>query len=324
MTGGTGFIGANLVRILLEEGVSVRVFAMRGDPATNLVDVRKDIEIVEGDLLEPPSLQRAVEGCDTLFHLAAIYAIWLPRPRLMFDVNVEGTRNIMDAARKAGIQRIVHTSSIAAVGHRGHNMPSDEDCHFNEWDTASDYVMSKYISELEVHRLCNEGLPAVIVNPCFPFGWGDVGPTPTGDIIRNLLKGSPVYLDGGFNAVNVADVARGHWLAALRGQIGRRYILGGDNLTYFDFAQQVARIAGVRAPRWRLPASAAISIGRVSEWVADNITHAKPIFAEDVMKYTVGRTLYFDISRARDELGYDPTPVEQAIREAVDWFRQAA
>ena len=323
VTGGAGFIGSSLVRILLENDVAVRVLAMPADPCTNLDSVRDRIELVRGDLLDRPSLDAAVVGCDTVFHLVAIYAVWLPVPRRMFDVNVDGTRNVLRAAAEAGVQRIVHTSSIAAVGaHAEERQLADEDCHFNEWDVASDYVLSKYVSELEVHRLVGqEGVPAVIVNPAFPFGWGDIGPTPTGGIVQQLLRGIPVYFPGGFNAVGVHDVAMGHWLAALHGQVGRRYVLGGDNLTYLEFAGKVAQLAGIKPPRFEVGPRVFTMIGRLGDFVADHITHKAPLAAEMTVKYAVGRYLYFDIARARAELGYDPAPIEHHIRHAIAWFR---
>lgn len=322
VTGGAGFIGAQLTHILVEKGVDVRVMVVPGDPATNLDGLRGQIEVVEGDLLDSTSLDRAMAGCDTLFNLAAIYAIWLPVRRKMFDVNVDGTRNVMEAARRAGVARIVHTSSIAAVGCRPGQQPADETCHFNEWDIASDYVMSKYISELEVCRLAQDGLPITVVNPAFPFGWGDIGPTPTGNIVDMILKGMPAYLTGGLNAVGVRDVAMGHWLAALRGRIGRRYILGGDNLTYEEFARKVARIGGVRAPRIKVPPRAFVLAGRVGDWISDHITHKPPLAAETTVRYAAGRYLYFDTARARDELGYTTAPINDHIQDAVRWFKR--
>lgn len=321
VTGGTGFIGSNLVRILLDEGVAVRVLAMPGDLGQNLAAVRDRVELVTGDLLDEASHRRALEGCDTLFHLAAIYAIWLPEPRKMYDVNVEGTRRLMRAALAAGVRRVVHTSSIAAIGARPDGAPADEDCHFNDWSEASDYVLSKYISELEVLRMCGEGLPAVVVNPAFPFGAFDLGPTPTGQMIQHLMRGFPLSFPGAFNAVGVEDVARGHWLAACRGAVGRRYLLGGENLTYGDFARRVAAVAGVKPPRWVVPRSAAIGLGALGDFVADHVTHKPPMIAQATTRFTIGRDLCFDISRARRELGYDPAPIEGPIRAAVDWFR---
>jgi len=322
VTGGAGFIGSNLVHLLVEEGVEVRVLALPGESVQNLADVQSRVEVVTGDLLDVPSLERALVGCDTLFHLAAIYAVWLPKPRRMYDVNVTGTQNLMKAALRAGTPRIVHTSSIAAIGTPPGEAVANEEEAFNNWDVASDYVLSKYISELEVARLCREGLPAVIVNPAFPFGWGDIGPTPTGEIIQWLLRGFPFYMGGGFNAVGVQDVARGHWLAALNGQVGRRYILGGENVTYLDFAQRASHIAGVRAPRFRAPEQAFIWMGRIGEWVADHLTHRTPMAAESSVAYTAGRSLYVDIARAKQELGYEPAPLEHALADAVRWFKR--
>jgi dihydroflavonol-4-reductase len=321
VTGGAGFIGSNLVPILLENDVAVRVMVMPGDPAHNLKSLRSKIEVVEGDLLDSKSLLKAVDGCDTLFHLAAIYAVWLPQPRLMYDVNVQGSLNMMTAALEAGVKRIVHTSSIAAVGQRPGGKPANEDTEFNAWNDASDYVMSKYISELQVLKMRARGLPVVVVNPAFPFGWGDVGPTPTGAIVREILKGVPFYFEGGFNAVSVKDVAMGHWLAARYGKLGQRYILAGENMSYIEFSRRVARIAGVRAPKVKMPRSLVLGLGRLGDFIADNITHHPPLMAESSMKYAVGRELFFDISRARADLGYKPSPTDEAINSAVDWFR---
>lgn len=320
VTGGAGFIGASLVQLLLERGVSVRVMKVPGDPATNLRDVMGRIDLVDGDLLDPASLRRALDGCDTLFHLAAIYATWLPVPRKMFDVNVEGTRNILSAARELGVARVVHTSSIAAVGCR-EGAPADETCRFNEWDIASDYVLSKYISELEAQRFAQEGMNITIVNPAFPFGWGDIGPTPTGAIIQLLLKGMPAIMGGGLNAVGVSDVAMGHILAAERGRVGARYILGGENHTYTGFAKRVARVAGIRGPRITLPGKLFLAGGMIGDLVADHVTHRQPVLAHKSVAYAADRNLWFDIARAKAELGYDPAPLDQHIEQAVRWFR---
>jgi dihydroflavonol-4-reductase len=321
VTGGSGFIGAHVVRILLEQGVRVRVLKMPADSAPNLTPFLKSIEVMDGDLLDAETVERAIDGCDTLFHLAAIYAQWLPKPRFMFDVNVAGTRTVMAAALRAGVERVVHTSSIAAVGVRPTTLLSDEDTQFVDW-YANDYVMSKYLSELEVQRFVAMGLPAVIVNPAFPFGEGDSGPTPTGNTIVMLLKGYPFYPAGGLNAVGVRDVAMGHWLAARRGTVGRRYILGNENLTYEDFAHRVARAADVRPARFRLGLRSLQLLGRLGDFVSDHITRRPPLVAERIVTYSVGRHLYFDMTRARAELGYDPEPIDGPIERAVAWFRK--
>ena len=323
VTGASGFIGSSLVRLLLDEGVAVRALVMPGDAAPNLAPMRDRVEIAAGDLLSRPALAAAMAGCDTVFHLAAIYAIWLPVPRRMFDVNVGGTRNVMEAALDAGVARVVHTSSIAAIGTGPGGAPADEACHFDRWDDASDYVLSKYVSELEVHRYVAAGLPAVIVNPAFPFGAGDVAPTPTGEIIRQLLRRAPFRLPGSFNAVGVRDVARGHWLAALRGQVGRRYILGGHNMSYDELCRRVARIADVPVPRFAVSRRHAVALGRLGDTLANRLLRRPPLLAEMTVRYAIGRELTYDVSRARTELGYEPGPIDAHIREAVDWFRRA-
>jgi len=321
VTGGSGFIGSRLVQLLLEEGVTVRVMLLPGDKAHNLADVRDKIEVQYGSLEDDESCASAVADCDTVFHLAAIYAIWLPEPRKMFDVNVDGTRRIMAAAQRAGVKRIVYTSSIAAVGTLDGEGVANEETFFNDWDCVSDYVMSKYIAELEVQRMCADGLPVTIVNPSFPFGAGDVAPTPTGRIIQGILDKLPVVFPGGFNAVGVRDVAKGHYLAALYGKRGRRYILGGENLDYPTFIRKVSRIADLQVRRVTLPPRVGVAIGKLGDWVADHVTHKPPMMAETSVRYTVGRHLYFDIGRAQRELGYEPEPIDVAIGEAVHWFR---
>ncbi len=321
VTGGSGFIGSNLVRLLLDEGVDVRVMVLPGDPAPNLKEFRDHIEVVEARLGDDAACAAALNGCDTLFHMAAIYAIWLPERRKMFDVNVDGTRRLLVSAKEAGVKRIVYTSSIAAVGHRDGEAVSDEETLFNDWDNASDYVLSKYIAELEVMRLCNEGLPVVIVNPSFPFGGGDVAPTPTGRIILGILRKIPVVFPGGFNAVGVRDVAMGHYLAALYGKRGRRYILGGENLGYDTFIKKVSGMANLSVRHFTLSPKAGIALGKVGDFLADHITHKQPMMAETSVRYTVGRHLYFDSSRAKNELGYKPASVDVAIQEAINWFQ---
>ncbi len=321
VTGASGFIGSHVVRRLLEEGVEVRAMLMPEDPAPNLEGL--DIERVPGDILDAESVRAAVEGCDTVFHLAAIYAVWHPRPELIYEVNIRGTVHVVEAAAELGVRRVVHTSSIAAVGTRGENMPADEDTLFNTWLDANPYVWSKYISELEAFvRAGRTGLHLVAVNPTFPFGPGDVRPTPTGQIVLSLLQGKlPVWFDGGFNAVDVRDVAEGHWLAALRGAPGERYLLGGHNLTYRGVMELVGELADVKPPRIKVSRRTAVALGFLSEKIFGDLAHRTPLFTRGSLAYSAERYLLVDIGKAQRDLGYRPRPLSETVRDAVAWFR---
>ena len=319
VTGASGFIGSHVVRILVDQGVRVRALVQKGVPLQNLDGV--DVEQVEGDLLDVASLERAVSGCDTLFHMAAIFAYWLPDPSLMYRVNVEGVGRMFAAARAAGVKKVIHTSSIAAVGTLPGEEIADETTMFNNWDTADDYILSKYIGEMEALKANAPDFPVVVVNPVFPFGSNDIAPTPTGMLIERYAKGqNPSYFGGGMNAANVKDIAWGHWLAALQGRPGERYILGGHNVTYKEFGDLVCATAGQKPPKWLVPLKPMAFMGRINEWIADHITHRPPLFADKALRYTADRCLYFDISKARRELGYEPGPLEDAVSDAVEWF----
>ncbi len=322
VTGAAGFIGSHVVRRLVEEGVHVTALVLPNDPAPALGGISAaQLTRVSGDLSDQSALTRAMDGASLVIHLAAIYAIWLPRPRLMWEVNVDGTRNIMKAARAAGISRVVHTSSIAAVGHREGQVPATEDDLFQDYE-GDDYVRSKYVSELEALAFARPDFEVVAVNPAFPFGADDTGPTPTGRMVRDTLAGRMPFLsEGGFNAVDVRDVAEGHLLGALHGQSGRRYILGGTNIGYRDFAQRIAAAAGRSAPRFTAPTRALVAAGTVAEWVADRITHSPPMLTRRSVAYLAGRWLWFSTSRAEIELGYKPRPIDEGIAASVAWFQ---
>jgi len=319
VTGASGFIGSHLVKILLDQGVRVRALVRRGDPLGNLHGL--DIEQIEGDLLDDSSLRRCLEGCDTLFHLAAVFAYWLPDPAVMYRVNIHGTRNLLSCANEVGIDRVVYTSSIAAIGVEPGKAVSDETTIFNDWTTADHYILSKYMAELEALSFNRHGLDVVAVNPCFPFGSQDIAPTPTGLLIQRYLSGkNPVWLPGGFNGVNVKDVAMGHWLAALAGRPGERYILGGDNVTYKDFGIEVCELAGAPRPKYELKTNLISFLGKINEWIADNVTHKEPLLVDKAIRYTGGRYLWFDSSKAKRELGYSPGSLTDGLLDAVAWF----
>jgi len=321
VTGGAGFIGSHVVARLVEEGVHVTVLVMPDDRAPALAPFSDDVvRRVTGDLSDASALARAMDGADLVIHLAAIYAIWLPRPRLMWEVNVEGTRNVMKAAKMAGVRRVVHTSSIAAIGSRHGPEPADEDDLYTDWN-GDDYVFSKYVSELEALSFAGAELEVVAVNPAFPFGANDTAPTPTGRIVRDTLAGKmPFITEGGFNAVDVRDVAEGHLLGALRGQSGRRYILGGDNVTFAEFSARIAAVAGKKAPGFVMPTRALTAVGRIAEWTATWITHKPPLMTERSVSYLAGRWHWYSTARAQRELGYKPRTVDEGIAASVAWF----
>jgi len=322
VTGGSGFIGSHVVAQLIAAGVEVTCLVMPGDPAPALRGL--PVTLVEGSLNAPSSYARHLEGQPIAFHLAAIYALWLPEPRRMFEVNVDGTRTFLQAARAQGVPRVVYTSSIAAVGSQPGEALADETEPFNDWDVADPYVLSKYIAELEAFACAAPGFEVVAVNPSFPFGRGDRAPTPTGKMVRDIIRGRlPVVVDGGINAADVRDVATGHLLAALKGQSGRRYILGGDNVTFLDLATRVATLAGRRPPLGKVPARAFIGFGKVAEKVATHLLRRPPMFTEKGAAYAAGRWLYFNLDRARSELGYAPRGLDAAIAESGAWFQRS-
>jgi dihydroflavonol-4-reductase len=301
--------------VVLEPGWRSRVDLLAG----------LEVERVTADIQDRQAIGRALEGCDVLYHLAAMYALWSPEPWRIYEVNVEGTKTVLWAAYKAGLRRVVHTSSIAAVGRRppGDARPADETCQFApiDWEEGNAYIRSKWLSERDALRFAAEGLDLVAVNPAFPFGAGDVGPTPTGTYILEALRGRmPGYFPGGFCVIDVADLAEGHVLAEERGRTGERYILGNHNISYRDFYQVVAEVAGVRVPMRRLPPSLLGPWGWLLERYADRISHRPPRGTYKASKQ-VARFLYFDNSKARHELGLPVTPLRDTVDRAVRWFR---
>jgi dihydroflavonol-4-reductase len=319
VTGGTGFIGANVVRALLQRGVEVRALVRPRSDTRNLDSL--DVELVAGDLRDRSSLEAALEGCDTLYHVAALYALWARQPREIYDSNVGGTVNILEAAAQAGVQKIVYTSSVATIGVPKDGTPGTEEVPLPAEDMISDYKRSKYLAEQEVLKFAQRGLPVVIVNPSFPVGAWDIKPTPSGQIIVNFLRGKiPAYVDTGLNVVDVEDVAIGHLLAAERGRPGERYILGHTNLTLPEVFQLLAQVSGMSAPRYRIPYGVAYVSACVSELVARTITHKAPFVTRAGVKLSRKR-MFFDASKAVRELGLPQTPAIEALRKAVQWFR---
>ncbi|HEY7954383.1 MAG TPA: NAD-dependent epimerase/dehydratase family protein [Polyangia bacterium] len=319
VTGASGFIGSAVVRKLLGRGREVRCYLEPGARLENLDGL--DVEKVTGDVNDRDAIAGALKGCDTLYHLAAIYAIWLPDPALMYRVNVEGSKTVLWAAYKANLDKVVYTSSIAAVGASDQG-PADETHEFSrrDWEEGNGYIRSKWLSELDALRFAREGLPLVVVNPAFPFGERDIAPTPTGGfIIAALKKQVPGYVNAGFCAVDVDDVAEGHVLAAEKGRVGERYILGNHNVMLRDFYKLVAEAAHVPPPKRRIPAQLALGAGWAMEKWAD-AKKKRPLATYKATKYTL-RTHFFDNGKARRELGLPVTPLDVTIEKSVRWFR---
>jgi dihydroflavonol-4-reductase len=320
VTGGTGFVGANVVRTLLQQGTQVRALVRPRSDLRNLD--RLDVERVTGDLRDRVSLGAALKGCDTLYHVAAMYALWTPNRRDIYDTNVTGTVNLLEAAGMAGVQKIVYTSSVATIGLPKDGTPGTEEVPLRSEDMVSDYKRSKYLAEQEVLKYAQRGLPVVIVNPSFPVGPWDVKPTPSGQLIVNFLRGKlPAYVDTGLNVVDVEDVAIGHVRAAEKGRIGERYILGHVNLALPELFQLLERVSGVKAPRHRVPYGVAYCSAYVSEFVARTITH-KPPFATVAGVQLSRKRMFFDASKAVRELEFPQTPAVEALSKAVEWFRR--
>lgn len=320
VTGAAGFIGSNVVRELLQEGVEVRALIRAGENLLNLEGL--DVERVEGNVLDPDSLRRAVQGCDTLFHLAAIYKFWSKNPREIYEVNIRGSNYMLLVARDAGVDRIVYTSSMAAIGLAQGKRSGNEDTPFNMFTYKVDYILTKYISEMNALDMARFGLPLVVVNPTVPLGPGDIVPTPSGRLVVDVVNGKfPGYIDAGITVADVRDVARGHVLAAQKGRVGEKYLLGRQTITFKDLADLVARVAGVKIRLVKLPRAAMFAYGWAAEQAADRFTHKEP-----VLTYAGARTAamhaYYDSSKARDELGLTFRPLEETVHDSVAWFRR--
>jgi dihydroflavonol-4-reductase len=317
VTGGTGFIGANVVRALLADGRSVRVLARKSGDRRALAGCA--VEIVEGDLLDPSSLRAAARGARHVYHVAADYRLWAPDPRALYRANVDGTRHVLEAACEAGAERIVYTSTVGAVGIPHDGTPGDETTPVSLHDMVGAYKASKFLAERVAEELAARGAPIVVVNPSAPVGPLDVKPTPTGQMIVDFLLGRMVAsLDTGLNLVHVRDVARGHLLAAERGRAGERYILGHRNLSLMEIFQLLARITGIRAPRVRVPYAAAWLAALGMEGVS-RLTGRAPRASLTAVRMARKR-MHFSAAKAVRDLGLPQTPVDVALADAVSWF----
>jgi dihydroflavonol-4-reductase len=317
VTGGTGFIGANVARELLAAGVTVRVLARPGGERRALAGMK--VEIVEGDLLDPASVRRAVSGVQAVYHVAADYRLWTPDPAALYRTNVEGTRAVLEAAGEAGVRRVVHTSSVGALGIPKDGRPGTEETPVALTDMVGHYKRSKFLAEQLALDFARRGLPVVVVNPSAPVGPWDVKPTPTGQMVVDFMRGRMVAsLDTGLNVVHVRDVARGHLLAAERGTPGRRYILGHRDLSLAEIFGLLAEITGRRPPRFRVPYAMAWLSAACCESVA-RVTGRPPAVPLTAVRMARKR-MYFSPARAVRELGLPQTDVRSALADAVAWF----
>jgi len=319
VTGATGFVGSAVARALAARGHALRLLVRGSSDRSNLAGL--DAELVTGDLTDPDSLMRAAAGCRFVVHVAADYRIWVPDPEAMLRANVAGAVAMMRAAGAAGAERIVHCSSVAALGQIGDGTPADEATAVNEADFVGVYKRSKYQAERAVLDLVRtESLPIVVVNPAGPVGPRDIKPTPTGKMILDAAAGRmPAYIDTGLNIVHVDDVGEGHALALEKGRIGERYILGGEDLPLRDILNLVAEVAHSRKPFIRLPEAVVWPAAWLLEKLAP-VTGIAPMVTTDHLKMA-RKKMYFSSAKARAELGYAPRPARQAIEDAVAWFR---
>jgi dihydroflavonol-4-reductase len=318
VTGATGFVGAAVARALLREQWQVRVLARRGSDRRNLKSL--DVEVLEGDLTDFESLQRASQGCEGLFHVAADYRLGARDPADLYRANVEGTRNVLNAAQRSGLQRIVYTSSVATIGIPADGTPGDEQSATSLENMIGHYKRSKYLAEEVVREAAHGGISVVIVSPSTPVGPGDLKPTPTGQLVLDAAAGRmPAYVDTGLNIVHVDDVAAGHLLAYERGKAGERYILGGQDMNLREILEMIAGLEGRSPPRVRLPYGVVLPIAYVAEGFARLTGRSGRITLEGVRMSR--KKMFFSSAKAARELGYRWRPPLQAFQDAIRWFR---
>jgi len=320
LTGATGFVGSAVLRQLLFAGYDVRVLARPNSDRRNLEGL--ECEIAEGDLNEPESLRAAVRGCENLFHVAADYRLWTPDPTELYRTNGAATVDLFRAAADAGVTRMLYTSSVATLGINPDGRPSNETTPVSVDDMVGHYKRSKFLGEEAVSALVrDDGLPIVIVNPSTPIGPRDVKPTPTGRMIVEAAAGRmPAYVDTGLNVVHVEDVAVGHLLAFEKGQIGARYILGGEDLSLRDILIEIAVIVGRKPPRISLPRGPLFPLAYVTEWLAKLRNSGEPMLTVDSLRMS-RKCMFFSSAKAEKQLGYSARPALEALQDAIFWFR---
>jgi dihydroflavonol-4-reductase len=320
VTGGAGFIGSHVVKQLVAKGEDVRVFHLPNEKLDNLKGC--EVELMSGNVLDRSSVDRAVKGCTHVYHLAAIYAFWMKNPQVMFDVNIKGSENVFQSCMEQGVEKVVYTSSIARYGGQDEGVVATEDSEFGLMRTGELYTISKYLSHELAEEYARKGLNVTIVCPVLPIGPGDIGPTPTGKYLIGLMK-LPIayYIDTISNAADVRDIAHGHLLAMEKGQQGRSYILGGmRDVTMKEIVDICLKISGKKALLLKVPPKVFEAVGYAMEMYADFISGEAPMITSRAAKANV-LGLKTDCSRAIMELGYTSRPLEESIRDALDWFK---
>jgi dihydroflavonol-4-reductase len=319
VTGATGFVGAAVAKALGAAGWQVRVLVRLGSDRGNLQPLA--VQIVEGDLADVSSLQRGLEGCDGLFHVAADYRLGARDPRPLYRTNVDGTRNILGAARSMGVPRVVYTSSVATVGIPADGAPGNETTPVALNNMIGHYKRSKFLAEQVAREAAEAGLSVVIVNPSTPVGPGDIKPTPTGQLVLDAAGGRmPAYVDTGLNIVHVDDVAAGHLLAFERGKSGERYILGGEDMSLETILTQIARLTGRKPPSVRLPYGVVLPMAYLAEGFAKISGRTGRLTLEGVRMSR--KRMFFSSDKAVRDLGYRWRPPLEAFADALHWFRE--
>jgi dihydroflavonol-4-reductase len=319
VTGATGFLGSHVARLLSDQGADLRLLVRPTSNLKNLEGLKA--ETATGDLRDAASLERAISGCDVVFHVAADYRLWVRDPNEMYRSNVDGTRALLEAARKNGVRRVVYTSSVATMGFSGSGTPADENSPVSLGDMIGHYKRSKFMAEQVALEAGRNGQYVVVVNPTTPVGEGDVKPTPTGRIVLDFLKRKfPAYVDTGLNLVDATECARGHVSALQRGTSGERYILGGENMTLKQILDALGKITGLSSPKVKLPYFFALATGVVDETITGRLLKREPRATIDAVRMGK-KKMFASSSKAQRELEWRIIPVEGALRRAVDWFR---
>ena len=318
ITGANGFLGSAVLRLLVSEGYDVRVLVRPNADKRNLE--KFDLKIIEGDLQNSESLKRAVDSCDQVFHVAADYRLWVPDPDKMYKTNIDGTRNLILAATDAGVEKIVYTSSVATLGTNKDGSPANETTPSSLRDMVGVYKRSKFLAEQTVKVLIKEkSCPVTIVNPSTPVGPRDIKPTPTGKIMLDTIRNRmPAYVETGLNIVHVDDVAKGHLLAMEKGEIGERYILGGDDMTLEAIINYLCISENIDPPKIKLPHNLILPIAWIMECIAV-ITQNEPRATVDGIKMSK-KIMYFSSKKAKTKLGYHFRPAIEGLKDAIDWF----
>lgn len=318
VTGATGFIGSSIVRELLKDNVDVKVLIRKESNTKNIDGL--DVEKAYGDIRDKESVKAALKGCDVFYQTAALFTNWAPDKKIFWDINVEGTKAALSAALEQGIGKVVYTSSVAAVGYEEGKKLANETTQFN-YKNPGPYMLTKYLSELEAMKFVKQGLPVVVVNPCGPIGARDIKPTPTGQMILNVLnRKMPGYVDAGINFAAVEDIARGHIGAAQKGKIGERYILGNQNISFKDYFELIAEIGKVEPPKRKISHAMGMTIAGIYEFIS--AINRKPPLISLATARQIGHYAYYDCSKAIKELGIPQTPLKTAIENAISWFRE--